>query len=81
MFPTMKKFAGVFLFLLLTLIFLVCVPVLVHAQIGDPGCDPLCNCRADGSVCPIDGGLGFLLAAGIGYGIKRVKDSKKKESI
>ena len=27
---------------------------------------------------PIDGGLGFLLAAGAGYGLKRLKDSKKK---
>jgi hypothetical protein len=76
--PAMKKFAIVFLFFGLTLIFLVCMPVLVRAQ-GDPGCDPLCNCRADGTYCPIDGGLGFLLVAGIGYGIKRVKDSKKEE--
>jgi hypothetical protein len=79
--PIVKKFARVFLFFGFVFIFMICLPVLGHAQIGDPGCDPLCNCRADGSVCPIDGGLGFLLAAGIGYGIKRVKNSKKKESI
>ena len=27
---------------------------------------------------PIDGGLGFLLAAGAGYGLKRLRDNKKK---
>ncbi len=29
---------------------------------------------------PIDGGVGFLLAAGIGYGLKRMKDSRKNKS-
>jgi hypothetical protein len=79
MFPVSKKFARILLFFGFVFILIICLPVLVHAQIGDPGCDPLCNCRADGTYCPIDGGLGFLLAAGIGYGIKRVKDSKKDE--
>lgn len=27
---------------------------------------------------PIDGGIGFLIAAGIGYGIKKVRDERKK---
>lgn len=47
-------------------------PTLAHAQ-PDPCTDPF-------AYCPIDGGLSFLLAAGIGYGIKRVKDAGKKES-
>jgi hypothetical protein len=51
------------------ILFLTCLPSLVHAQ-GDPGCDPL------DPLCPIDGGLGFLLAAGVGYGIKKVHNKK-----
>ena len=44
---------------------------------GDPGCDPLCNCRADGSICPIDNGLYVLLAIGVGYGIIKARNLKK----
>ena len=51
---------------------LICVPALVHAQIVDPNCDPL------DPACPIDGGVCFLIAVGIGYGIKRVRYSKKE---
>ena len=60
---------------ILTITFLIitftCVPGLVQAGPDDPGCDPL------DPACPIDGGLGLLLAAGIGYGIKKVRDTKK----
>lgn len=28
---------------------------------------------------PIDGGLSLLLAAGVGYGVKKVRDSRKKK--
>ena len=34
---------------------------------------------ADRRDTPIDGGLSFLLAAGIGYGLKKVKDNKRKK--
>ncbi len=34
----------------------------------DPGTDP---------DAPIDGGVGLLVAAGVGYGIKKVKESRK----
>ena len=44
---------------------------------GDPACDPKCNCRADGSYCPIDSNLYILLAIGVLFGIKKVTDSKK----
>ncbi|MFI5159253.1 MAG: PID-CTERM protein-sorting domain-containing protein [Sphingobacteriales bacterium] len=66
----MKKFAKYFLVLGLIMIILICIPVLVHAQ-TDPNCDPL------DPGCPIDGGVGILLAAGIGYGIKKAKDLRK----
>ncbi len=29
---------------------------------------------------PLDGGISFLLAAGIGYGIKKARDEQKKKS-
>jgi hypothetical protein len=66
---------------ILMAIFII-LPSLIFAQAGsDPGCDPSCNCRADGTVCPIDDGLYALLAIGIGYGIIRYKQSKKIASI
>lgn len=38
------------------------LPMLGMAQPGDPGGDP---------DAPIDGGLGILVAAGVGYGVKK----------
>jgi len=48
----------------------LCLPSLLHAQgmPGDPGGDP---------DVPIDGGLSLLLAAGAGYGLKKVNDMRK----
>lgn len=43
---------------------------------GDPYCDPLCNCRKDGSVCPIDDGLVVLLAAGVLFGVVQIRRSR-----
>ena len=43
---------------------------------GDPYCDPLCNCRKDGSICPIDNGLVALLAAGAVFGIVQIRRSR-----
>lgn len=70
----MKKFGRwLMVFSLLTLC-LICIPVLIHAQAtnpSDPACDPL------DPLCPIDGGIWFLLAVGIAYGIKKVKGFHK----
>ncbi len=68
----------IILFSFLMIVF-ICLPSMAQAQ-GNPGCDPSCNCRADQSICPIDGGLSFLLAIGVGYGIKKVRDARKKET-
>jgi len=46
-------------------------PQVCAAQIGDPGEDP---------DAPIDGGIGLLIAAGVGYGIKKANDRRKKNS-
>ena len=47
------------------------LPGIIQAQ-PDPCTDPF-------DPCPIDGGLTALLAVGIGYGIKKVRDSRKKQ--
>ena len=51
---------------------IMCCPVLVQAQLPcDPATDPTC--------VPIDGGLGFLIAAGVGYGVKKVRDGRRQK--
>ena len=50
----------------------ILLPTVLMAQ-PDPCVDP-----ADPACVPIDGGLSFLIAAGVGYGVKKVRDSRKK---
>lgn len=50
-------------------VFFSLIPQLCSAQLGDPGDDP---------DAPIDGGVSLLVAAGVGYGIKKARDSRKK---
>jgi len=57
--------ANLFLMVLLSL------PLTGHAQLGDDFVDP------DAPI-PIDGGISILLAAGIGYGIKKANEHRKK---
>ncbi len=54
------------------LIACILVPCLVHAQPG-LGADDV-----DDGV-PIDGGLSLLIAAGVGYGAKKIKQRKTKD--
>ena len=49
---------------------IILMPSIVMAQMGG-GCDP----SAPG--CPIDGGLSALLAVGVGYGIRKVRQARK----
>jgi hypothetical protein len=57
-------------FYTLLIIFLgMLTPTLSHAQ-TDPPPDPIDT--------PIDGGLSILLAAGIGYGVKKAYEKRKK---
>ena len=69
----MKRIAKWLLILGLVMIVFTCLPICANAQIIDPNCDPL------DPKCPIDGGLGVLLATGIAYGIKKVRGSGRKE--
>lgn len=50
---------------------LLATPFLAFSLPGDD-CDPL------DPACPIDGGLVALLAVGVGYGVKKVRDAKKE---
>ena len=56
------------LYQLLFLMICMIVPMLTFAQ-GPP----------DPNDIPIDGGLSLLLAAGVGYGVKKYRAGKKKE--
>ena len=49
---------------------LALLPAICNAQLGDPAGDP---------DAPIDGGVGVLIAAGIGYGIKKYKEASRKK--
>ena len=51
------------------------LPFISIAQGPDPCTGPGGN-PAD---CPIDGGISLLLAAGVGYGVKRYRDARKKD--
>ena len=58
------------LFTLATLIIIfIFLPTVLYAQI-DPEGDP---------DAPIDGGIGILLAIGVGYGLKKFRDYKKSD--
>jgi len=48
-------------------------PLIANAQGGSPTDPP-----TDPVDTPIDGGLSILLAAGIGYGVKKSYDKRKK---
>ncbi len=47
------------------------MPSICFGQLGDPAGDP---------DAPIDGGVGILLAAGIGYGIKKYREAGKPKT-
>lgn len=70
----MKRLPKWIIFPTILIVFFLCVPTFVHAQ-PDPCTDPL------NDYCPIDGGLTALIAVGVGYGIKKVKDSRKGQQI
>jgi hypothetical protein len=66
-----KYFRSAFLFG--SLILSLCVLPQLASAIGnpdDPGGDP---------DAPIDGGVSLLVAAGVAYGIKKVRDERRKK--
>lgn len=67
----MKFFAFNSLITLFLIIILLVLPYNGNAQPGDDFIDP------DAEI-PIDGGLSLLIAAGVGYGVKKANDFRKK---
>ncbi len=51
------------------LIFMLSTVAFAQRDLGDP----------DDTVVPIDGGVSILLAAGVGYGIKKIQETKKQK--
>ena len=49
------------------------LPTIGFAQIN-PGCDP------EDPLCPIDGGVSLLIAAGIGLGAKKAYQERNKKN-
>lgn len=76
----MKRFSKLIITFCFLLAFLICIPSVLQVQ-ADPGDgDPGNPCGDPGSPnpdCPIDGGLTALLAIGVGYGIKKVREARK----
>ena len=61
---------------LLSFSFLLALPLVTSAQ-PFPDDEPPCD-GPFGGPCPIDGGIGFLIAAGIAFGGKKAHDISKK---
>lgn len=67
----MKPYLKKIIFLSSLFLCLCILPQGVNAQPGDPG---------DDVDLPLDGGISVLIAAGVGYGIKKVRDERKKRA-
>ena len=67
----MKQYTKWLIIPAVLLIIFCFAPSLLFAQ-GDPGGDP--------DVVPVDGGLSILAAAGVAYGVKKIRDYRKKKS-
>ena len=52
------------------LILLIFLSVTASAQSNDPGLP------GDDPDVPVDGGVGFLVAAGIAFGVKKIRETK-----
>ncbi len=66
----MKHIQKLFTIQILLIVVILLIPALVHAQPDNTPGDP-------DSAAPIDGGLSLLIAGGVGYGIKKIKEKRK----
>ncbi|MCO6498104.1 MAG: hypothetical protein J5I50_10615 [Chitinophagaceae bacterium] len=85
----MKQFKKFVIPFIAGILLLSLSPYSTFAQGGpsDGGCDPketwaeCCARVPTDPLCPIDGGVVALLAAGVGYGVKRARDSRKEAKV
>ncbi|MES2431392.1 MAG: hypothetical protein V4556_10665 [Bacteroidota bacterium] len=63
----MKRYIKIFLCVSVLVLIFNFIPKFANAQ-ADPGEDP---------DAPIDGGISLLVAAGVGYGVKKARDNRK----
>ena len=74
MFKKINRYSGSLLKRLCLLLILLVLNTVPYAQgPGDGGLDE----NPDGGSVPIDGGLGLILAAAVGYGAKKIRDYRK----
>ena len=66
----MKKMQKLFTAQTLLMMVVLLMPALLQAQDGTPG---------DPDSAPIDGGLSLLVAGGIAYGAKKIRDKRRAE--
>ena len=69
----MKYFTSSVFFAAILIGMLSVLPVCGYAQLGDPGEDP------DAQI-PVDDGVILLIAAGVGYGLKKAIENRKKNT-
>jgi len=71
-------------FKLLIAVCAICLPTISFSQFG-PGFGDESPCSGDNNIddvgCPFDGGVSLLVAAAIGYGLKKANNRKKQQSI
>ena len=72
----MIKWGKSLLMFIIVFISITVLPGIVQAQTDVPTSD-----FATDPDAPFDGGISLLLAAGIGYGVKKTRDYKKKQTI
>jgi hypothetical protein len=65
-----NRYAIRFALILVSFIF-VTIDIFAQGPGGDPEGDP--------DLIPVDGGLGFLLAAGVGYGVKKAREYRRRK--
>ena len=71
----MKKYCQYLSIIIIIFAVLIFLPDVLHAQTIPAAPDPSIDPDA-----PIDGGITLLLAAGVGYGVKKHRDNKKKKA-
>ena len=66
--------------IVLTFVALIAIPVILFAQPAPdpPGGGIPCGTPPFGAVCPIDGGVSLLIAAGLALGGKKAFDFRRK---